>query len=105
MPDSSGFSETLLQAVDEGLGVPGEVVRAAIYERIEKSYQLKREEIPNNLPTFQKALEDLLGSAAQVMQRLIAKNLHRRLGLNFEEHRDWMLADYVNHAKKATGRS
>ena len=33
----------LLEAVDEGLLVPGEIVRAAIYERIERSYQVRRE--------------------------------------------------------------
>lgn len=105
MPKSARFSEALLQAVDESFGVPGELVRAAIYERLEKSYQLKREEIPDKLPTFQKALEDLLASAAKVMERLIAKSLHSRLGLNFEEHPNWTLLDYVDHAKKAAGGS
>jgi hypothetical protein len=76
----------LVQAVDEALLVPGEIVRTTIYERIERSYQLRRQEIPETLQTFQLALEDLLGKSAKVMEKLIAKSLYRRLKLNFTQH-------------------
>jgi hypothetical protein len=33
------------------------------------------------------------------MEKLIAKN--RRLGLDFREHANWSIVDYVSHAKKA----
>jgi len=89
----------LLEAVDEGLLVPGEIVRKAIYERIERSYQLKREDIPEQLEAFHLALHDLLGSSAKVMEKIIAKNLYNRLKLNFTEHPNWTLVDYVNQAK------
>jgi len=77
-------------------------VRTAIYERIERSYQLKREEIPEKLKTFQLALEDLLGESAKVMEKIIAKSLYRRLKLSFTQHDGWTLVDYVNHAKEAS---
>jgi hypothetical protein len=99
MTECSGLKEALLHAIDDGLAVPGEIVRTAIYDRIERSYQIRREEIPEKLPTFHKALEDLLGASAKVMEKLIAKNLYRRLGLNFTEHANWSIVDYVNHAK------
>lgn len=101
MASSVELEETLLQAVDEALLVPREIVRTAIYERIERSYQVKREEIPEKLETFHKALERLLGSGAKVMEKLIAKNLYTRLGLKFIEHANWTLVDYVNHAKRS----
>jgi len=103
MPESSRFSDVLLQAVDQALLVPGEIVRAAIYERIERSFQVKREEIPEKLPVFQDALKELLGTAAKVMEKLIAKNLYSRLGISFAERADWTLVEYVDYAKKATG--
>ena len=34
------------------------------------------------------------------MEKLIAKNLYRRLELNFTQHDGWTLVDYVNHAKE-----
>jgi len=103
MSESPRFSDVLLQAVDQALLVPGEMVRTAIYERIERSFQVKREEIPEKLPAFQSALRELLGAAAKVMEKLIAKNLYSRLGINFMEHADWTLVEYVDHAKKAAG--
>lgn len=100
MAQSVELSEILLQAVDQALLVPGEIVRAAIYERIERSYQVKREEIPEKLETFHLALEDLLGAGAKVIEKLIAKNLYNLLGLNFTAQEDWTLVDHVNHVKK-----
>jgi len=101
MTGSSGLKEALLHAIDDGLAVPGEIVRTAIYDRIERSYQLRREEIPEKVEIFHKALQDLLGASAKVMERVIARNLYSRLGLDYVAHENWTLVDYVNHAKKA----
>ena len=103
MASSVELEETLLQAVDEALLVPGEIVRTAIYERIERSYQLRREEIPEKVETFHRALQELLGVGGKVMEKLIVRNLYRRLGLSFENHDGWTLVDYVNHAKASAG--
>jgi hypothetical protein len=100
MTEPTMLRETLLHAIDDGLGVPGEIVRTAIYDRIERSYQLTREEIPEKLEAFRRALEDLLGKSAKLMEKLIAKNLYSRLGLDFVAHENWTLVDYVNHAKE-----
>lgn len=99
MAEPAEVRGALFQAIDQGLAVPGEIVRAAIYERVEKSYQLKREDIPEKLESFHLALQDLLGAGAKVIEKLIAKSLYRRLGLNFTEHANWSIVDYVNHAR------
>ena len=100
MAAPSEMRKVLLQAVDDGLSVPGDIVKAAIYDRIEKSYRLKREEIPEKLEAFHRALEDLLGDSAKVLERLISKSLYSRPELNFVTHENWTLLDYVSHAKK-----
>jgi hypothetical protein len=101
MGGSVAFREVLLQAIDDGLLVPDEIVRAAIYDRVERSYQIRREEIPEKLELFHKALRDLLAAGGEVLERLIAKNLYRRLDLNFNQHENWILLDSVDEAKKA----
>lgn len=103
MASSRDVAGNLILAVDEALLVPGEIVKTAIYERVERSYQLRREEIPEKLETFHRALQDLLGEGGKVMEMLIVRNLYRRLGLSFEKHDGWTLVDYVNHSKASGG--
>jgi hypothetical protein len=95
------LDEALLEAVDFGLLVPGEIVRATIYERLETVYGIKREEIPEKLPVFHQALQELVRSVANVLERVIAKNLYSRLGQNFVNHENWTLVDHVDHAKRS----
>jgi hypothetical protein len=97
--EPAGFREALLEAVDYGLSVLGEIVRQAIYERIEKDHGIKRAEIPERLEAFHTALGSVLGISAKTVERLIARNLHQRLGLNFTPRPEWTLIEYVDHAK------
>jgi len=93
------FREALLESVDYGLMVLGEIVRQTIYERIEKDHELKRTEIPERVEAFHKALGSVLGVSAKTVERLIARNFYQRLGLNFTPHPEWTLIEYVGHAK------
>jgi hypothetical protein len=93
------FRQILLEAVDYGLMVLGEIVRQTIYGRIEKDHGLKRADIPEQLEAFHKALGSVLGVSAKTVERLIAKNLCQRLGLNFTPRPEWTLIEYVDHAK------
>lgn len=102
VPSASFTSTALLGAVDHGLLALGEIVRSTIYDRMEESYQVKREEIPEKLDTFHKALQEMLGRGAEVVRRLIAKNLYSSLNLKFAEHENWTLVDYVQDAEDQT---
>jgi hypothetical protein len=84
--------------------VLGESVRQSIYHHIERKCEVKRDQIHERIEDFHRALERIFGAGTRVVERLIAKNLYSRLNLNFEEHEDWTLVDYVNHAKKEFGR-
>jgi len=98
---SERFDSAVLEAVDYGLAVLGETVRQAIYSHIGMKYQVKREEIPEKLDVFCRASGGLFGAGAKVVEKLIARRLYSKLGLSFEEHENWTLVEYVNHAKKA----
>jgi hypothetical protein len=104
MKETAEFEQSLLEAVDHGLMVLGERVRQAIYDRVERTHGLKREEIHEKLDVFHDALTSALGVGAKPVERLIAKNLYQTLGLNFTPHPEWTLIEYVAHAK-ATQKS
>jgi len=95
------IEDAMSQAIDDGLMVLGETVRRTIYQCLERKHQLKREEIPEKLPTFHEALERMTGAGAKVIERQIARNLYSRLGLNFTGRMDWTIVEYFDHAKKA----
>jgi len=101
--DPSSPQEALLQSTDYGLMVLGETVRGTIYQCLKGKYQLEREEIPEKLDAFHKALQGLLGVGAVVVERQIANKLYATLGLHFEARRDWTIVEYFEHAKKAKG--
>lgn len=99
MMEPDGFRDILVEAVDYGLMVLGEIVKQAIYGQIENHHGLKRAEIPERLEAFHTALESVLGVNAKTVERLIAKNLYERLGLDFTPRPEWTLIEYVDHAK------
>lgn len=107
MDEATMFREALLGAVDKGLLILGESSRHAIYYHVERSHQVRREEIPERLEAFNKALRGIFGEGAKIIEKIIARNLYSRLALRFEEHENWTIANYVDNAKKAIeqGRS
>jgi KaiC/GvpD/RAD55 family RecA-like ATPase len=97
---SISVEEALLQAIDNGLLALGEIVRDTLYDRFDKKYQLKREEIPEKLDSFHKALQVMLGAGARIIETQIAKGLASRLDLDFTENVDWTIVDYFDLAKR-----
>lgn len=97
---SAALDDALREASDYGLLVLGEIVRETIYQRIESTHQVRREEIPEKLGTFHKALQVVLGAPVKVIETLIAKDFYARLSLNFTAHNDWTIVEYFDNAKK-----
>jgi len=74
LASSLDVAATLLESVDESLVIPGESVRTATYERIQRSYQLRREDMSEEFDTFHLALHDLLCAGSKAMEKIIVKN-------------------------------
>ncbi len=72
-----------------------------IFFHLEKSYSVKRHEIPKRPEAFAKGLEKIFGAGASVLERLIMRSLCSKLGLEYEDLEDRPFADYVKHVKEA----
>ena len=66
-----------------------------IYEFLENHARLKLEEVADKPEVFSATLERLMVSAAHVIEKMILKNLYRRLGLKFEEKQGYKFSDYI----------
>jgi hypothetical protein len=97
---SDEVAVALLDAVDESLLVPGEIMTTTIRECIERCSPPRREQIPTEVETCQHALRKLPSAyACMDIRKLVVRNLRRSLAVNFAEHDGLALVDYVNHAE------
>jgi len=95
------FDKFFIEAVDEGLDVLGESGRQMIFFHLEKSYSIKRHEIPKKPEAFAAGLEKIFGAGASVLEKLIVKSLYSKLGLKYEDKGERPFADHVKDVKEA----
>ena len=102
MPDS-GFEQLLLQAIDEGLSSLGESSKQAIYYHLEKSFAIKKEEIPRRIEPFEGALKKIFGIGADFIETLIMKRLTEKVEPDIKWEKPEMLK--LSECVVATKRS
>jgi hypothetical protein len=91
----------ILDAVDKSLLVPGEITTTTLRDCIERCLSSTRERTPTELETCQRALEESPSASAWMEYgKWVVGNVRGSLTENFAEHDDWILVDYVNHAKE-----
>jgi len=97
------FDKLLLEAVDEGLSSVGESSKQAIYFHLEKSFSIKREEIPCKIEVFEHSIERIFGLGADFLEVLIMKRIHEKVGGRFKWRRsqDFTFAEYVAAARRS----
>jgi hypothetical protein len=95
----------LLKVVDKTMKqVFTETGTKVIYDFLENNFHLKRKEIAEKTKPFSTGMKKLLGSGEPVIEKMILKNLYRRLGLKFEEKKDYEFSDYVKDLRKSLDR-
>lgn len=96
------FEKLLLEAVDEGLASLGESSKQAIYFHIERSFNVKKKEIPHKIEAFAKAIEKIFGLGANFLEMLIVKKLYEKIEGVFEWHEstEFTFTRYVAVAKR-----
>jgi hypothetical protein len=97
------FRKILLQAVDESLASIGESSKQAIYFHIEKSFRIRKEDIPQNIDVFANAIEKIFGVGADFLEILIMKRLHEKIKGEFELNNisELKFVEYVNSVQRS----
>lgn len=98
------FDKTFLEAVGHALLTFGESPRQAIYFHLNKNFRLQKEEIPRDADEFSQALNTIFGPGAELIEKIIVKNLYSKLNLNFEEKSRFEFVDYISLAREIAKR-
>jgi hypothetical protein len=74
MPNDE-FEKFLVEAIDESLSSLGESPKQAILFHLENTFNIKKQEISNNIDGFDDALKKTFGPGAHFLEALILKKL------------------------------
>jgi hypothetical protein len=96
------FDVLLLEATDEALSALGDSIMQTVYFHVERSFHIKKHEIPHRLGAFTEAVENIFGVGANFIEILIMKKLHEKVDAHFRwnESARFGLAQYVSEAKR-----
>jgi hypothetical protein len=93
------FNKILLEAVDFAFDSLGKSCNQALYFHLETSFHVRREEIPNKIQFFDRALKLIFKSGSVFLEKLILKKMCEELNVEFEEKETF---DYVEAIAKIT---
>jgi len=96
------FDVLLFEAIDEALSALGDSIMQTVYFHVERSFHIKKHEIPYRLGAFTEALENIFGVGANFIEILIMKKLHEKVDAHFmwNESEGFGLVQYVSEAKR-----
>lgn len=88
--------------MDQAFCTLGESARKAIYYHLEAKFGITKNDIPNNLETFEDGLRKIFGPGASFLEVLIMRKLHERIGkpLKWNESEKLAFVKYVSAVKQ-----
>jgi len=78
------FCNIVLEAIDEGLTSLGESSKKKIYFHLEKTFGIRKRQIPLRINDFSDALERIFGSSAKHLEILLIKRLHTKVQTRYK---------------------
>jgi len=95
------FEGLLVESMEEALKILlDDSAQHSFFSHLEKNCSLKRDEIGQRLDTFSAELGKVFGVASSRMEKLIVALLYSKLGLEYEEKKEYTLGDYINDARE-----
>ena len=96
------FDVLLLEAIDEALSTLGDSIMHTVYFHLERSFHIRKDEIPYRLGAFTQAVENIFGAGANFIEILIMKKLHEKVdgAMKWNESERFGFTEYVARAKR-----
>jgi hypothetical protein len=85
-PEADVFGDVFLGAVDSALSMLGDLGKNGFYSYLENNFGTTRKQIPEALGEFTKALDNVFGQAAGLLEKRIISALHEKVpGFRYSE--------------------
>jgi hypothetical protein len=95
------FDRFVLESIDETIyALLGKEPHTTYFSILESDFNLEREEIPEKLDEFDEALAAVLGGSRGVVVRAIARRLHAKVGIPYQERSEYGLNEYVRDCRQ-----
>jgi hypothetical protein len=90
------FDEYLIEAIDEALSSLGAPVKNAVYFQLENSFNMPKNEIPNQIDEFTDIIHKIFGLGASRLEIKFMKNLHSKIKVSIElTEYEWPLSEWI----------
>ncbi len=95
-PTQCKFDEYLIESIDEAITSLGAPVKNALYLELENSFNMPKNEIPNQIDEFIDIIHKIFGLGASRLEIKFMKNLCAKIKVNIEltEH-EWPLSKWI----------
>jgi hypothetical protein len=100
------FNRLLLEVVDEVFSMLGEPAKQVVYKHLEKKFKIRREDIPNEIWMFSRAVEKLFGAGARLIEINIMRRLYEKTDDNFTyypEREELAFTEYISALRRHYG--
>ena len=91
------FEQLMNETIDNVLSSMGTVCRQAVYDRLEREYGMKRNEVAHHIEEFSEALAQVFGGATALLEIQIMKRLCQKVPeFKYRPEGTLTFPDYVN---------
>jgi hypothetical protein len=97
------FQKLFLESIDDAFSSLGDSAKQAIYFHLQNKFKISREDIPNNLDSFESGLEKIFGAGTRYLEILIMKKLYENMEpkkrvIKWDEGKEFKFSEYVRTA-------
>ncbi len=90
------------EAVDNSFSLFGDTFKTLAYNELEKTFQIKKQEIPYRINEFTNAIEEICGAGAKIIEMKIIQALHKKVKgfVYVARGEDLVFTDYVESLRQ-----
>lgn len=97
----NSFEKTVNKVINDTLNeIFTETATRVIYDHLDMNYQLKPDNMVQNIDNFREGMQKFLSTGALAVESIIIQRLYDQFRVKYENRKDWTFADYMKDLKR-----